>query len=406
MQNKSIYNDNVFKLLGLNLVLVIIGYASVNVGGETVFNILKNIRLAVLIFSIVFVLNSNGFRIKRLKNNRKIFVFLIFVALLTLLSPLPGESFFKALTFIFPFTYIIFSINYLLKYGALKLLISFSVMILIAYILVPISFLLFGGDLSGSNVYGEMEGQAFVSNQFGWGSALVILSAFTVLKYIRLKKIYKVLVFLAVLLSIYILIVSANRSGMLSVGLGVVALLLKDRSLVFYKKIMVVLPLILITLYVANKENSAIDFLMEKNEMQLETGQEGRYIAAVTMIEKFNEEPIRWFTGVGMFNYEFLKKSNSILKGYHNSYFEILFGAGIILFSLFLYFMLLYPFKVFWQRTVHYSLLFFPLTIIPFFESDLTAGQFLFFPWFSYILILNAKELSFATPLALRSSGN
>ena len=256
MQNKSIYNDNVFKLLGLNLVLVIIGYASVNVGGETVFNILKNIRLAVLIFSIVFVLNSNGFRIKRLRNNRKIFVFLIFVALLTLLSPLPGESFFKALTFIFPFTYIIFSINYLLKYGALKLLISFSVMILIAYILVPISFLLFGGDLSGSNVYGEMEGQAFVSNQFGWGSALVILSAFTVLKYIRLKKIYKVLVFLAVLLSIYILIVSANRSGMLSVGLGVVALLLKDRSLVFYKKIMVVLPLILITLYVANKENS------------------------------------------------------------------------------------------------------------------------------------------------------
>ena len=157
---------------------------------------------------------------------------------------------------------------------------------------------------------------------------------------------------------------------------------------------MLVLPLILITLYVANKENSAIDFLMKKNEMQLETGQEGRYIAAITMIEKFNEEPIRWFTGVGMFNYDFLKKSDSILKGYHNSYFEILFGGGVILFILFLYFMLIYPFRVFWQKTLHYSLLFFPLTIIPFFESDLTAGQFLFFPWFSYILILNAKELA------------
>jgi hypothetical protein len=34
-----------------------------------------------------------------------------------------------------------------------------------------------------------------------------------------------------------------------------------------------------------------------------------------------------------------------------------------------------------------------PLIIIPYFESNITGGQFLFFPWFILMLLLNAKSI-------------
>ncbi len=87
-----------------------------------------------------------------------------------------------------------------------------------------------------------------------------------------------------------------------------------------------------------------------------------------------------------------LEKKEKELANYHNSYFEILFGLGVPLFILFMVFMLYEPIKQFLKRVSKYDLLLIPLVIIPFFESNLTSGQFLFFPWFSYVFALNAKK--------------
>ena len=92
-----------------------------------------------------------------------------------------------------------------------------------------------------------------------------------------------------------------------------------------------------------------------------------------------------------MFNYEPFEEKGEGLGSYHNSYFELLFGLGVPLFLLFLVFMLFEPLIQFFKRVSRYDLLFIPLAIIPFFEGNLTAGQFLFFPWFSYIIALNSK---------------
>ena len=141
------------------------------------------------------------------------------------------------------------------------------------------------------------------------------------------------------------------------------------------------------------QENSVFQFLQQKNEQQLESGVEGRFDAFFVMLNYLEFNPSVWFYGVGMFNYEFLEKGGALLHGYHNSYFDVLFGVGTIVFSFFIFFMVIWPLKIFWKTTASYSLLIFPLMIIPFFGSDLTAGQFLFFPWFAYMILLNAKEL-------------
>ena len=93
-----------------------------------------------------------------------------------------------------------------------------------------------------------------------------------------------------------------------------------------------------------------------------------------------------------MFNYDAFIKEGEGIANYHNSYFEILFGLGVpfLFFIWFLCYMSLLNNLL--KRVSKYDLLLIPLIIIPFFESNLTAGQFLFFPWFSYVFALNAKK--------------
>ncbi len=135
--------------------------------------------------------------------------------------------------------------------------------------------------------------------------------------------------------------------------------------------------------------NSSINFVKDKSVSQEQKG-EKRLEAATVMVDHLNKEPTLWLTGVGMFNFSNLKNKVG-LGGYHNSYYEILFGVGIPLFLVFLSFMVFRPIKRFIKYYSKYTLLLPPLMIIPFFENDMTGGQFLFFPWFTFMLLLNAK---------------
>lgn len=392
IQIRNINKDNIFKLLFINTLLVIIGYASARVLDMGAFQIIKVVRTIFLFSGLIYVIKTNGFSTSNIFNFSTIYILLLFILILSFFSENTLNSIYRSSTFILPFLYILYTINHLLRYGALNLLISFSRLMMLIYVLVPISFFLFGGDISNSVIYGEQDDQAFVSNHYGWSSTIYILSAFTVLKYYPLKKSSKYLIIAFLPIAFYILIISANRSGMLALALAFIFFVLKDKHINAWSKIGIFIFPVIIIFFIATQENSVFEFLQHKNEQQLESGQEGRLLVAEDMIVVFNANPVYWFTGVGMFNYKELLDSGGVLKGYHNSYFEILFGAGLILFILFLLFMVVWPIMVFLNVTATYCLLIFPLMLIPFFESDLTAGQFLFFPWFSYMLLLNAKE--------------
>ncbi len=89
-----------------------------------------------------------------------------------------------------------------------------------------------------------------------------------------------------------------------------------------------------------------------------------------------------------MFNYDEVAPFRE-LGSYHNSYLEIFFGGGIILFILFCLFMVFRPVGNYFKYYSKIFLIFPPLAIIPFFESNLTGGQFLFYPWFMLMLLFN-----------------
>ena len=135
--------------------------------------------------------------------------------------------------------------------------------------------------------------------------------------------------------------------------------------------------------------NSSINFALDKTQKQEKVG-EARFETAGVMLDDFNHEPTYWITGVGMFNYKLLK-GNTKLSSYHNSYWEGRCGFGIPGFLVFLSFMVFKPVTRFLKYYSSYTLLLPPLLILPFFESNSTGGQFLFFPWFSFMLLLNAK---------------
>jgi hypothetical protein len=143
-----------------------------------------------------------------------------------------------------------------------------------------------------------------------------------------------------------------------------------------------------------DQKNSSVNFLIKKNEKQFETKEkaETRFVVANFAFDYFNNNPILWLTGVGLFNHAFIQGVTN-LGAYHNSYWEILFGGGVLVFLFFLSVMILRPIYVFNKYIGNFGLIMIPLIIIPFFESNLTGGQFLFFPWFSIMLLMNVRKI-------------
>ncbi|RPD91728.1 hypothetical protein EGM88_14415 [Aureibaculum marinum] len=389
---QAIIKDAIFRLLFINMFLVVLGYAAAYSIGPWFIPFFSVFKQVLVFVSLVYVIKLNGFSTIYLLNKFNIYLLICVMMGLSFFSNEPFQSVYKGLTFIFPLLYIIYSVNYLLQYGAYNLLVSLSLMILIVYAFVPFSFLFFGFDIQKTNIYGYEEGRFFVSNNYGWSSTLFLLSSITVLRFYPLKRIYRLFILIFIPFVFYVLLISGNRAGLLSAGLAFIFLLFKDKIFSFMFKFTLVLLLFIAVALLSLKENSAISTIERRNEVQIESGNEGRLIGTNAMLKSFDNNPVYWFTGVGMFNYTELHKYGGILPVYHNSYWEVLFGAGIFVFIIFLKIMIYDPFRVFWNNISNYSLLAIPLIIIPFFESNLTGGQFLFFPWFSYIILLNSKE--------------
>ncbi len=97
----------------------------------------------------------------------------------------------RTLTFLIPLVYIWISISLLIyRYGQKEVLQLLSRMIMIIYAIPMLSYIAFGGGFSGESIYGESEGQVFVSNHFGWSAALFLISNFHVSMNNREEKSY------------------------------------------------------------------------------------------------------------------------------------------------------------------------------------------------------------------------
>lgn len=386
----QILRDKVFVFLMINAALVIVAYGLNTFTGGTSTSIMTAIKNFVLVISIVHLWATNKPSSRHQADISIILMLLIFFILFScLVSSDSFSSFIFALKFLIPLLYIYFATrNLLSKHSARVVIMGLVYWFLFIYSIPQISFLISGGTLTEMNIYGLSEdtGGSFYSNHYGWASVLFIALALIILSQFKLPPLMWIYVVTLLLLSLYLLVVSANRTSWLCFALILAFLLFRPNKLKIAYKMLILLTSVVVISTVLNAENSALSFIMEKNERQLDEG-EPRFIVAQHMFSLFEQNTIYWMTGVGINNHEYLE--GQLLNGYHNTYYEILFGTGILGFLLFIFLFIWKPVSVY-NKMGTVLILTFPLVIIPFFENNLTAGQFVFFPWliFSCVAII------------------
>ena len=387
--------ERVFTLLFLNALLVVIGYAlavATNLASVGPMKLLKTLIFFASL-GLVFIERDWLISLRAIKNKTLIISLCLILPAFTLISINILDSIKRTAGFLIPFVYIWLSVSILIfRYGQKKVLWLFSYMIMVIYAIPMLSFILFGGDFSGETIYGKQEGLVFVSNHFGWSAALYIIATFRVTKKKRQPLVIRFFFVSLSLLAVYILIVSGSRSSILAVMIALMMQLFYYKGMPLYKKFLIVLAPVILLTYLISTRNDAMMFVIDRTERKIENKSEGRSRRLNIITERISERPVLWLTGVGLCNYAAFTKKGKGISNYHNSYFELLFGLGIPAFILFMVFMLYEPSMQFLKRVSSYDLLIIPLAIIPYFESNLTAGQFLFYPWFSYVFALNAKR--------------
>lgn len=389
----ALVKDPVGRLLFLNALFVIGGYALSNLtGGAATGNasIFKNVFLFGSFFYLFFT--------NRIINPGGIFdsgfipvIFGILILYVSIDTGTNAKGYLRVLTFFVPLIYVYLSLSYLvLKFGISVVLTGLHWGLLLIYSVPLLIYILSGGKITNTNIYGPGgDEQAFASNNYGWSATMYILSYLFVWKDVHLKKYWRIFFGLLLLIAIILFFTSANRASWLSMGVAMIPFFFTYKELNIKYKIAGLLVVLGFVAYLLSDPNSSLNYASNKTTDQEQKG-ESRFETAQVMFDQFNDDKTRWITGVGMFNFELLK-NRDVLDGYHNSYYEVLFGAGVLLFLVFLSFMVFRPLFRFVRYYSKYTLLLPPLMIIPFFESNITGGQFLFFPWFTFMLLLNAK---------------
>src|SRR6185312_7870818 len=345
-------------------------------------------------FSLAYMIATN-----RIINPGRIFdsgfVPVIFGVLIFYVSIGAGNvtnSFGRSLTFFIPFIYVYLSLTYLIaNFGIQIFLKGFHYCVLIIYSIPLITYILSGGKITDTNIYGPGgESQMFSSNGYGWSATLYLLAILFVWKDVKLTKVSRVFFGMLLPVAILFFFVSVNRTSWLSMAVAMIPFFFSYKAMHLKYKIFIALVILGFISVLLSDPNSSLNFAKEKSNKQEQVGEE-RFIVAGIGRDYFNEEPTLWIRGVGMFNFSSILKNKSNLSNFHNSYYDILFGVGIPLFLLFLSFMVFKPIVRYVRYYSKYTLLIAPLMITPFFESNLTGGQFLFFPWFTFMLLMNAK---------------
>ncbi|MBB5284962.1 hypothetical protein HNQ92_003110 [Rhabdobacter roseus] len=378
------------------MALVIVGYALAVLSGMASVGPMRLIKYGVLAFSLIYLIRLNIHLLRLVVHYaQSVFILSLVLFLFSVFTPEPLISMVRALTFIVPFLYVALTVgSLLLSYPIKEILGAFLSSINWVYMIPLVSFFLTGGSLSNTNIYfisSENEGNAFVSNHYGWSGTIFLVTGIDLLRSQSLPFWRRWLIIAFCGVAMYLVLISGNRTSWLS--LSFVALLFTfryQRFPIYYKFLLALLPLGLI-IFLLKDPKSALNARVKKTEVQAKKG-EARAGVARSMITHFKSQPSLWVTGIGIFNKRKIKSITS-WGGYHNSYFEVLFGTGLLMFSFFFYLIVIRPGWNFMRFFSEQYLFLPPFMIIPYFESNLTGGQFLFFPWFMMILLMGYARI-------------
>ena len=391
----SINREPVFVALTLNAALVIVGYGLAVISGNATVEAMRLIKNGVLLLSILNLFNQNNV-VAQVAFSQQTKVFII-GGLFMIFSFFSGDfnsAISSTLTCVVPLVYVAVSVMYLLtkyaKHDVLNALLNATNWI---YFIPIISFFLTGGSITNTNIYyvDTENSSAFYSNHYGWAGTLFLLTGIDLLKNYTLPTWRKIFLYVFCPIAAYLTLISGNRTSWLSLGVVSIIFILQYKQLSVINKLLLSLFPIFLVIYLAQDPTSSVNARLEKSKKQYNEG-ETRFNNSLIAARYFNDRPYLWLTGVGLFNPEILK-DKSLITNYHNSYNEVLFGTGVLVFLFFLYLFLWQPLRKYLKYYARSYLFLPPILIIPFFESNLTGGQFLFYPWFIFTILLGSQSI-------------
>lgn len=368
-----------------NVFLVVLGYSLR--GGA--FQAVKAFRTALVVVALI-ALMLTAKQAKFYFHTHKNWVLWGFIGLIMLVLPFSVNLVWSMerlgawLPFLIYSNYFIVHLfsNYTKEEALLKLLQIFN--LIYAY---PLAIMLFYGVVfQTENIYGQDIG-AFKANVLGWGCTVFVLTGFDLYANRPMPIWLKYTFFGVALMALWGVVLTGSRSSYVSLAAATMVLVVRNQRISPYLKILVGLCIIAFAYYIITSPDSVVNLRAQYATIRQQRG-EIRFKLADQAFGAMLKNPLLLFTGFGFDNFrEGLEQYAGIRTDLasHNSYLEVFFSSGAIVFLFFLVFMVgnaLHKYIRFDSR--HF--VFFPmLMIVPYFESNLNAGQFLFFPWMTFL---------------------
>ncbi len=368
----------------LNVFLVVYGYSQ----REAAFQAIKAFRTVLVVGSLggLFLDDTTKFVFNKHKN----WVLWTLVGLNLVVLPF-SVDFFKSLGRLAAWLPFLIYTNYFIVYiftqytkdeAQIKLLQIFN----LAYFY-PVAVLFFYGVVfQTENIYGQNIGM-YKANVLGWACGFFILTGFDLYANRPMPAWLRNAFFGVAGLTLWGIVLTGSRSTYLALGAAALVLALRSNRISTQLKIGITLCLLAFAYYIIVSPDSVINLRSQYAEIRQQKG-EIRFELAQKAIQILWDYPSVFFTGFGFDNFRAGLATYGGIKtdlASHNSYLELLFGSGAFTFLFFIIFLVinaLQKYVVFDSR----RFVFMPmLFIVPYFESNLNAGQFLFFPWMTFL---------------------
>ncbi|WP_428653896.1 O-antigen ligase family protein [Runella sp.] len=369
----------------LNVFSVVFGYS---LRGD-VFQAAKLFRTGLVMFSLVGVIIAQG-EIKYIFDKKKNWVLYLFLFLNLVVLPFSvdfGRSFERILAWIPFLIYTNYFVVYLFAHyskdeAKIKLLQVFS----LTYFYPVVVMLVTGVAFQSENVYGQSIGE-YKANVIGWGCTMFIVTSFDLFANRPMVKWARYLFFIVVFLALWAIVLTGSRSSFAALALSTVVLVLRSKQISIYLKIAAALCILGFAYYIIESPDSVVNLRAQYADIRKQKG-EVRFKLAEQAFGIFTTNPEVLFTGFGFDNFRAGLQHYAGIRtelASHNSYLETLFSGGVFAFLFFVIFVALNAVIKYVRFDSRYFIFLPTLMVIPYFESNLNAGQFLFFPWMTFL---------------------
>ncbi|MFN4144916.1 MAG: O-antigen ligase family protein [Runella sp.] len=372
-------------IYAINVFLVVYGYG---LRGDS-FQMVKNIRTVLVVVSLagLFLLPKSQNYVFDSKKNWVIWTLL---GLITLTIPFSINMVrgFERLAAWVPFMiYVNYFVVYLFRQyqkeeAKIKLLQLFS---LVYFYPVALMFVR-GVVFQTENIYGQAI-DMYRANVLGWACAFFLLTSFDLLSNLPTSRRFRFIFYVIALFTLWGIVLTGSRSSYLSLAAGILILVVRNNRTPLYFKALSVICISAFAYYIITSPDSVVNLRSQYAEIRQQRG-EIRFQLAEQAISTFWKHPQLFITGYGFDNFReglFYFANIRTELAPHNSYLELLFSCGVFVFLFFLAFVVFPAFVKYIRFDSQYYVFFPMLAIVPYFESNLNAGQFLFFPWMTFL---------------------